>query len=331
MSQHSVELSSGLEDLCGSNNDDDDTEQQQQESAEQFKAVVSDGVICSVDRAAPDIIRWKHHFEHPIVHAWQLVRGKLVKVDLFSHGAIPQKMPNLDAESSADNDSPLLYIGRHQNQLYIQESQRLEDSRINFPAVMGGGDDGGTTAFTNEFPRVSWRPYLISSHQRTPIINHGSKERDKELPLLAYDDKTRDNTALAVFSGTGYPYDSGMYLYPDNPDLAYDPVLDYQREFGSSRDVEESATFPPPAATDAATISPTLPPADNSDEGEVIEVMVSLWYWWKEVAFISIITAALMNFLIHRPNVGNFLLSVYEWGMGILGRRRQVVSETVWC
>ena len=122
-----------------------------------------------------------------------------------------------------------------------------------------------------------------------------------------------------------------MYLDPDNPDLAYDPVLDYQREFGSSRDVEESATFPPPAATDAATISPTLPPADNSDQGEVIEVMVSLWYWWKEVAFISIITAALMNFLIHRPNVGNFLLSVYEWGMGILGRRRQVVSETVWC
>ncbi len=67
---------------------------------------------------------------------------------------------------------------------------------MNFPALMGD-------RMTNDFPRVTWKPYLITSHQRTPIINHGSPERDKELPLLTYDDKTRENTALAVFSGSG--------------------------------------------------------------------------------------------------------------------------------
>ncbi len=35
----------------------------------------------------------------------------------------------------------------------------MEDSRVNFPAVMG-------ETLTHEFPRVSWKPYLISSHQR---------------------------------------------------------------------------------------------------------------------------------------------------------------------
>ena len=164
--------------------------------------MVSEGVICSVDRSRPDVVRWKRQFDAPIVHAWRVVRGKLVKVDLFSSGAIPQKVPAANIEGTSGEDggeggeSPLLYSGKHNNMLYIQESQRLEDSRVNFPAVMGD-------QMTGEFPRVSWRPYLISSHSRTPVINHGSKERDKELPLLTYDDKSRDNTALAVFSGSG--------------------------------------------------------------------------------------------------------------------------------
>ncbi len=116
VSQHSVELSSGLEDLCGSGDDGEDGDT---ESDESFKAVVSDGVICSVDKARPDEIRWKHSFDVPIVHAWQMVGGKLVKVDLFSTSALPEKTPGLEGENE-DGQAPLLYIGRHNNQLYIQ-------------------------------------------------------------------------------------------------------------------------------------------------------------------------------------------------------------------
>ena len=30
-------------------------------------------------------------------------------------------------------------------------------------------------------------------------------------------------------------------------------------------------------------------------------VFVSLWFWWKEVVFISIVTALMMNWIITRP------------------------------
>ncbi len=99
-----------------------------------------------------------------------------------------------------------------------------------------------------------------------------------------------------------------MYLYPDSPELGYDPVLDYQREFGSSREVEESAT---PSTTNV--VLPTTTGEDATGEVEVIEVIVGLWYWWKEVALISVVTAAVMNCLFHRPDVAALALRIRRW------------------
>ena len=114
-------------------------------------------------------------------------------------------------------------------------------------------------------PRVTWRPYLISSASRTPVINHGAK-RDVEkevrsdqrrgqislnltqinlpsqdgLPLLTYaDEKLAESTALSVISGAAdYPYDSGLYLYSEEgaSDLSYDPILDYDQDLNNDTD-----------------------------------------------------------------------------------------------
>ena len=54
------------------------------------QAVVSDGIICSVDRASPETIIWKKQFGSPIVHAWKVVGGKMYKVNLFSSSHIPK-------------------------------------------------------------------------------------------------------------------------------------------------------------------------------------------------------------------------------------------------
>ena len=66
---------------------------------------------------------------------------------------------------------------------------------------------------------------------RTPIINHGSGP-PSGLPLLTHDKKSAENTALAVIADAGfeYPFDSGLYLFPDEPNLDYDIVEDYKNK-----------------------------------------------------------------------------------------------------
>ena len=60
MSQHHLDLKPGLEDLCGNETDDDDVVDADSndlldEEDEVFKAVVSDGIICSVDKEKPEV------------------------------------------------------------------------------------------------------------------------------------------------------------------------------------------------------------------------------------------------------------------------------------
>ena len=40
------------------------------------------------------MINWSQNFGAPIVHAWRITNGKLVKVDLFSSSAIPDRLPS---------------------------------------------------------------------------------------------------------------------------------------------------------------------------------------------------------------------------------------------
>ena len=87
-----------------------------------MKAVVSEGLLCSMERGAPDEVDWRRKFEAPIVHAWRIRNGRAVPIDLFSTSSMPDKMPSIEEEVTADFhvQTPLLYIGTHNRQLYIQ-------------------------------------------------------------------------------------------------------------------------------------------------------------------------------------------------------------------
>ena len=69
--QHSVEVQRGLEDLCDSDAIDDDDDSDSDDEVI-MKAVVSDGLLCSMERGAPDEVDWRRKFEAPIVHAWRI-------------------------------------------------------------------------------------------------------------------------------------------------------------------------------------------------------------------------------------------------------------------
>ena len=78
---------------------------------------------------------------------------------------MPDKMPSIEEEDTANFhvQTPLLYIGTHNRQLYIQESDRAKARskkvRLDLQAPL-----------SSHFPKVSWRPYLISSHTRDVIF-----------------------------------------------------------------------------------------------------------------------------------------------------------------
>ncbi len=313
VSQHHVELTPGVEELCkprGDDVDEDKSELNDSTSGVTFKAVVSDGVICSVDRTKPDEIKWRHRFDTPIVHAWQVVNGnKLIKVDLLSSSASPQRGESIE-DAEFNLQSPMLYIGTYKKQLYIQESARLEKSRLSL-------DNDKRKEL--DFPRVTWRPYLISSKSRTPVYNHGLKA-PSQFPLLTFDEKVAENTALSVFSGSEYPFDSGMYLFPDEPTLEYDPILDYKDD-GDQEGVKVGEGVNTIASGSA--VKPTLMP----EEAPAIQVVfVSIWYWWKEVIFISILTGLLMNVLFTRRIVFG-LKQNFRRRLEALANRRPVSSR----
>jgi len=97
----------------------------------------------------------------------------------------------------------------------------MEEARVH--AGLQGASDVLQSA-----PRVTWRPYLISSASRTPVINHGARGKGEgksgnDVPLLTQVEDGQ-TTALAVFYGE-YPFDSGLYLFPEELDLDYDPIL----------------------------------------------------------------------------------------------------------
>jgi translation initiation factor 2-alpha kinase 3 len=288
VSTHHVSFQSGVDELCDQDNADNNSSSDDEDD---LKAVVPEGVICKVDKARPDQIRWKQKFGSPIVHAWRLERGVLKPVNLFSNSHLPK------VTDESKND-PSIYLGSYKQQLYIQESD-LHKSNSLVP---------------DDLPRISWKPYLISADSRTTVINHGSRPNQNELPMLTYDPNVAHDTALAVFSQGGnaeYPYDSGLYLYPEEANLDYDLVEDLSNatSVDNNDDVEEIVNV-----EDQGSEMPS----------QAIQIVfVSMWYWWQEIVLISLFTAAVMNIFITRPYIHG-LRQGFRRRLDQLTRRRPV-------
>ncbi|XP_023320471.1 eukaryotic translation initiation factor 2-alpha kinase isoform X2 [Eurytemora carolleeae] len=244
-----------------------------------LKTVVPDGMICATRSEDQNLIKWKRKFQAPIVDVWRLKNGELSKVNLFSKNHIPKRNVLLDDDDDVDDDeNPSLYIGKHNNQLYIQESVQLRrdaDSALHEYSLNPAGSELA-------YPRVTWKPYLVSP-SRTPVFNLGTPNPD--LGLITFEQTIRrgdsKNTALAITANNAeYPYDSGLYLYPDTTSLNPDDTITNMTTILGGQEVEEEEAEP---------------------QNTIEYISRGLSYYWMEVIFISLVTAVMMNVLITRP------------------------------
>jgi len=273
-----------------------------------LKSIVPEGVICATrNNDEEDLIKWKRKFQTPIVDVWRIKNGQLSKINLFSKNHIPKKNGYLDDDDKSDDDAnPSLYIGKHNNQLYIQESVGWKKETDSFV------HDYGLDPSNNEidFPRVTWKPYLVSP-SRTPTINHGA-----ERPLITFEQtiKRGDSkvTALAITdTNADYPYDAGFYLYTDTTALDPDHPLNNI------------------TALSAAVIEEGEGPSEKTFEENTVEYILiySLWPWWKEVIFISLLTAVMMNVLITRPLIHEMRDNFQERSRELVQHVQNIQSE----
>ncbi|XP_012256146.2 eukaryotic translation initiation factor 2-alpha kinase [Athalia rosae] len=232
-----------------------------------LKVIVPEGRIMATDKHAPDVILWQHKFNSPIVSIWQAdhsanpeSREVLKQVDLFS-----STQWLWGSESSL---SPSIYLGMHDKQLYIQESQSLNKMLETLQESVV------------QTPKFPWQPYPAISNA---VATVKSAKEYQQITELTAESQT---TAISVLYGSEYVNGNGFYLYTDT-DLH---AKDSKQCNTSSPQLDESYDkIEEPSLTDYLT---------EADDTPVRVIIVSLWYWWKEVVIISITTAVILNFML---------------------------------
>jgi len=296
VSTHHLTFQPGLEDVC--NNTDE--EEIIFDDFEELKAVVPEGIICQVDKDRPEIVKWKQTLNSPIVHAWRLERGQLIPINLFSNSHLPNPATTESPIDVGSKNDPSLYIGSYKQQLYVQESDWHLNRKIHAEA----------NGQLDNWPKLAWKPYLISADSRTTIINHGTQPSQTELPMLTYDPSTAESTALAVKYQGGnaeYPYDSGLYFYPEEANLEYNLIEDMRNNITGAKKGSESKVNTADESKkeeEEGVLEEIANPVEPEMPSEAIQIVfVSMWYWWQEIVLISLVTAAVMNLLITRPYI----------------------------
>ncbi|GAB1598848.1 eukaryotic translation initiation factor 2-alpha kinase-like [Argonauta hians] len=152
--------------------------------------IIPEGMIFCTCPDDPNQMLWQHKLGSPVVGAWLLHENKLKPISLFNKKNVP---------ALSGGDKPLMYIGDHNNQLYIQVADQI--------------DEVASKQIFKQLPSVSWKPYIATSFSRTPALRPNIKNG---IPLIGKKTfkKNPASTAVSVWQ-QNYPFDDGYYLFPD--------------------------------------------------------------------------------------------------------------------
>lgn len=276
----------------------------------EVKVIVPEGIVCAFSKSNPGNLLWKYKFEHPIVSGWQIGPNDMLQsIDFFGTA---QWLWNADGQEFDPPSSmhPSIYLGMYQKQLYIQESMNLHkeitDKTNLFNHLMNN---------ESKLPKIPWKPIAASSNsliiyddnrviasiEDTTNEDDGQTTTGKE--LVPFDVDNTAVSAQSVLYASEYVNGNGFYLYAEDESA--------NQTNNSTCNTDTSTT---PIAIESSTPNSTLPNnvsvvdefgfSFDDVDAPVKVVIISLWFWWKEIAMIVFTTAVLVNFLLgprHRP------------------------------
>ncbi|XP_032595670.1 eukaryotic translation initiation factor 2-alpha kinase isoform X2 [Drosophila grimshawi] len=276
-----------------------------------IRVVVPDGIICAFSKSDPQLLLWKHQFNNPIVSAWHTnAADELESIDLFSSSHLHNEQQQQGAEEAkSPSRSPSMYLGMYDKQLYIQESIRLREEII-YQAKHDQHLTGDTSLI---MPKIPFRPIAASSNsmvlfrsERDAVViedgNNGNNGNSNE--LMPYDDQNYAVAAQSVLNASEFVNGNGFYIYVD--DLPSGPL-----ECGTGESPQPSglpAIESAPGGSNETTaaggnhsLNDDLGFSLDDIDAPVKVVILSLWFWWKEIVVIAFTSAVLLNmFMGHR-------------------------------
>ncbi|XP_048249248.1 eukaryotic translation initiation factor 2-alpha kinase 3-like [Haliotis rufescens] len=165
-----------------------------------LKIIVPEGMIVALNPEDSVSVMWQHKFSSPVANAWLMHQGQLKQMSLFDTRHVPAISSFQPDDIDSPPGDPLLYVGMHQNQLYVQPSDQMQET------VSAAAANSLQTVPL----RITWRPYLSTATSRTPIMNPS-----QDLPQIAEGvDDAQAATSLVSWH-ENYPFDNGYYLFPD--------------------------------------------------------------------------------------------------------------------
>ncbi|XP_011506315.1 PREDICTED: eukaryotic translation initiation factor 2-alpha kinase [Ceratosolen solmsi marchali] len=226
----------------------------------EVQAIVPEGIITVFNKNNRKNKLWEYKFDSPIVTIW--------KDQVSENGVVQLKEVNLFTASQLDSEldsefsiSPGLYIGMHKRQLYIQEN----------PAIKKTIDYSSSNLKVIKYP---WRPYPAIEFSKD-VGNDKSKDTSFEMSEVL------SSTALSVLYNSEYINGNGFYLYSKEQ---------------IQLDGNQCNSTGPKHMLIESSEAPSI--EYKEDDTPVQVIIVSLWYWWKEVLIISITTAIVLNIML---------------------------------
>ena len=244
----------------------------------EFHVIVPEGIICAYSKKAPNVILWKHQFNHPIVSVFRSDKDdKLYSVDLFknAHWLWDNRNDFYMKTSGNENLAPSLYLGMYNKQLYIQESELMKNSVQHHVDIQQNLISDETN-----FPKIPFKPYPASSTalkliEADYLFEDEEEGEKKDSFEVAQIDIT--STKLSVLNASPYVNGNGFYFYTSK---GYNKSAKCQNKKSGRSTKEEdlvNITFP-------------------NETGIVVS---SLWDYWKEVIVIALTTAIVVNFMLN--------------------------------
>uniref|UniRef100_A0AAG5CUA7 non-specific serine/threonine protein kinase n=1 Tax=Anopheles atroparvus TaxID=41427 RepID=A0AAG5CUA7_ANOAO len=245
----------------------------------ELRVIIPEGVICAVRKSAPGEILWRHKFDVPIVSAWRSSPGdtdaELIGVDLFDR---TDWLWNENVDEATTGKPPLvnpsLYIGMHEKQLYIQESNAMLNKREEKLQELALLTD------ESKLPAIPWKPLPASGAVAGLLTDENTPTEEPQ-----QQEDTGESTAIArsVLYASSYINGNGFFLLYDPPERC-----DKNNEVIVDNTTNEHDGAGTGGADDVETMF----------DVPVKVITVTMWHWWKEIMIISITSALVLNMML---------------------------------